>query len=101
MSHRNTIAAAQKRAALKEEMGNICWACGCKHNLHFDHPKGKDYESRNLSSLHRINRYWQEWNQGLLRLLCEECNTSKAYNNEELPPPPGVAVFKDNCWQPF
>ena len=65
------------REILVDAMGGKCAEPGCKYRgdkLHIDHPAGRDWEPRELSSHMRIKRYISEYNQGLVRLLCVKHN---------------------------
>lgn len=64
----------RRRDALREKLGNRCAICGWKIGLEFDHPHGRSYEPRLLSSHTRIARYELDAAAGNLRLLCRECN---------------------------
>jgi hypothetical protein len=62
--------------ALNEAMGNVCaWACSddpCEGSLERHHPNGRDYKPRQLSWRQRLKRYWQDYREGNLMLLCEK-----------------------------
>jgi hypothetical protein len=62
------------RAELLALLGGRCVECGTQSPLHVDHPKGRAYEPRELSSHTRAARYLAEARAGLVRLLCDECN---------------------------
>ena len=74
--HRNTVRAKKVRAELIAKLGGGCARCGeaNEEKLEFDHIHGRDYYPRDLSYLQRLNRYAQEAEAGLIRLLCKECN---------------------------
>lgn len=65
-----------RRAALIERMGGRCSNpdCRSRHRLQFDHPHGRPYEPRHLSSHTRIAQYERDFAAGNLRLLCDLCN---------------------------
>lgn len=62
------------RDALREKLGGKCSICGSTLDLEFDHPDGRLYEARRLSSHRRIAQYERDAAAGNLRLLCAECN---------------------------
>lgn len=62
------------RAELHADLGNECAECGSTHMLEIDHPWGRDWVPRRVASYNRWLRYRREHAQGLIRLLCKECN---------------------------
>lgn len=79
-----TQRAKKKRAALIEKMGGKCVKCGeddpCL--LQFDHIFGRNYNPNQLSYLCRMNRNAREFEAGLVRLLCEDCNLKERVKHE-------------------
>lgn len=71
---RQALHIARIRARLFEELGNACAECGETMPLQIDHPYGRDWTPRALSSYQRWRRYEKEHEEGLIRLLCEDCN---------------------------
>ncbi len=70
------------RDVLIEQLGGKCVVCGrSSMKMHIDHPKGRDWEPREVSSHTRIRRYIKEHKQGLIRLLCDKCNSSRRYDD--------------------
>lgn len=67
---------ADRRFALFMALGAMCVLCGEDDldELQFDHPFGRDYQPRDLSRWVRICRLEHEAKQGLIRVLCEDCN---------------------------
>lgn len=70
------------RAALLEQLGGKCALCGSTEDLTFDHIKGRDYVLSSMNQASRIRTYKKEAEQGLLRVLCWDCN------RKHLPPKP-------------
>lgn len=68
------------RDELIDKLGGKCSICGRKRKLHIDHWNGRDWEPREVSSHMRIKRYFAEYEEGKLRLLCVTCNCSRRYD---------------------
>ena len=62
------------KARLLEELGNECVECGSRDDLQIDHPYGRDWKPCRTNSYNRWLRYQREHLQGLIRLLCGDCN---------------------------
>ena len=62
------------RAELHEALGGCCAECQSTSQLEIDHPWGRDWNIRKLSLYNRWLRYRREHQQGLVRLLCKDCN---------------------------
>jgi hypothetical protein len=62
------------REQLHSELGGECSECRSTTQLEIDHPWGRDWVPRQVSSYQRWLRYRREHQQGLVRLLCKECN---------------------------
>jgi hypothetical protein len=78
--HRNSKLARKKRRELVATLGNVCALLDstCNGNLEIDHVYGRTWEPRTFSSLARVNRYLDEYKQGVqLQDLCKSHNTRK------------------------
>lgn len=73
------------KATLIADMGGQCAECGITYNLTIDHPYGRDWVPRKVSSYQRWLRYRREYYQGLVRLLCAECNNRIRPNRNNKP----------------
>jgi 5-methylcytosine-specific restriction endonuclease McrA len=62
------------RAFLVRVMGGHCCICGTTNNLQFDHPWGSTWMIRDQNARNRALRYFADWRNGNLRLLCRWCN---------------------------
>ena len=62
------------RSELIQRMGGVCANCGTTENLEFDHPFGREWSPRDISSHMRLKRYEADLAAGNLRLLCAQCN---------------------------
>jgi 5-methylcytosine-specific restriction endonuclease McrA len=69
----------QRRRKLIKELGGRCVNCSAKRNLEFDHIKAEDrtWSARKHSRWSRMVKYEREHRQGLIQLLCENCNKLK------------------------
>lgn len=85
--------ADKKRAELIRLMGGRCefHGQGCKGELEFHHPFGRDYEPSDFSRWQRIIKYRREWGLGLLILRCERHNRKDNRNAYE--PKAGAIPF--------
>jgi hypothetical protein len=89
-SKRWTVYAKRLRAALIVALGGACTWCGTTNDLEVDHILGRTWVARNLSSISRARRYWEEYNTGVpLRVLCSSCNGGYL-NNPKCKNPPNV-----------
>lgn len=72
------------RAELIAQLGAKCELCTVDDPdvLEFDHIHGRDYVVNQLSSSARMARYKREAEQGLLRLLCADCNLAVRKTND-------------------
>lgn len=86
MACRNNPKAKLKRQELIDFLGGKCALCGEKVDLEIDHPNGRNWDVRALSSYSRVVRYWQEALQGLIRVLCSTCNTRQAHLGKQHQP---------------
>lgn len=75
---RQALLIARIRARLFEELGNACALQDdtCDGPLSIDHPWGRNWTPRALSSYQRWRRYEKEHEAGLIRLLCKSHNDS-------------------------
>lgn len=62
------------RIQLFTELGWECAECGETSCLQIDHPFGRDWTPRRTNIYNRWLRYRREHEQGLVRLLCRDCN---------------------------
>lgn len=62
------------RSELHTALGGCCAECGSTSQLEIDHPAGRDWTPRKVSSYGRWLRYRREHAAGLVRLLCHDCN---------------------------
>lgn len=74
------------RAELFADLGGECAEADetCDGPLQIDHPYGRDWHPKRVSSYNRWLRYRREHQQGLIRLLCR-------YHNEIIRPKPTAA----------
>jgi hypothetical protein len=68
--------ACEIRDWLRKEMGGECEECGDKDDLHFHHPKGRDWAPASKNLLQRMKLYLRDYIDGRLMLLCRSCNCS-------------------------
>lgn len=92
MAKRQVEWAHRVKTRLIESLGGECWACGARVDLEIDHPNGRDWSVRRAGLTWRVSKYQREAKEGLVRVLCRECNSSNAYNGVELARP-GVNPF--------
>ena len=95
--HRNTRRARMLREQMIEQLGGRCVGlkpgpdgkslvpCGedDPDKLEFDHKDVITWVARKKNYLARINQYRREIEQGLIQLLCEDCNRQKQRQGEE------------------
>lgn len=81
---RNMVSKVRKTNALRRDLilklGGKCEQCGETRIdiLHVDHIFGRDWEVRRLCSRTRVNRYWEEYRNGVpMQVLCMVCNGEK------------------------
>ena len=56
-------------------MGGKCEECGeDKGDFVFHHPRGKKWKSSAVSSATRIRKYYKDFSDGNLQLLCKDCH---------------------------
>lgn len=84
MPCKQTLYAQRVRSELINKMGGVCVDCGAddQDKLEFDHVHGRDYEPKKLSYSARLARYRREFEAGLLRLLCADCNKKRRKIND-------------------
>lgn len=91
---------AKIKTFLFYELGDECDECGDDSDLQIDHPWGRDWTPREVSSYERWLRYAREHQQGLIRLLCRDCNNRiRPVKNKEGKPmlrPPEMAEKVSN-----
>jgi hypothetical protein len=70
------------KASLIHRLGGKCEICGSTESLEFDHPNGRNWQPRDLSSYSRLLKYREELDADpkSLRLLCS------THNHKEHPP---------------
>lgn len=69
---------ARMRSALIRDMGGKCALCSETVNLTFDHfPDPTSWDISRMAGPARIRRYREDWEQGMLRLLCFPCNRQR------------------------
>jgi hypothetical protein len=66
--------AQESRSRLLERLGGECAKCGATENLELDHPFGREWVARDKNRWVRMKLYWQDYESGNLRILCERCN---------------------------
>lgn len=79
------------RGKLFEALGPACAECGCSLDgipWEVNHIYRREWQPRKLSKYRRNLRYWREAQEGLVNLMCRECNL--AYR-----PKPGPVVSCD------
>jgi hypothetical protein len=103
MACRQTEYAKKLKAELVKSMGGICALCGENNpeKLEFDHKDGRDYEANKLSYSARLARYKREFEAGLLRLLCSDCNLSERKKNDNGAFVPTTSVIERTIEIPF
>ncbi len=69
--------AQRKRLELIERLGGKCVKCGATEDLEIDHIDGRTWDSKAYSQKGRVIRYWREFAEGLLQVLCGPCNKQK------------------------
>jgi hypothetical protein len=85
----------QYRDQLIKDMGNRCFTPSfkCTNQLQFDHIYGRTYELGSGYSIYTLKRYRDEYNKGLLRLLC-------SYHNQSLGAKKKNSGFRNNFLLP-
>lgn len=67
----------RRRDALLALLSDSCELCGSTENLTIEHPEGRDYSIRELSSFQRVKKYLEEFMVGVkLAVRCLSCNSS-------------------------
>lgn len=83
MANKRTAYWRDKAQTLREKIVNLlggkCVTCNKKKRLELDHidPNTRTWEACKLSQMGRARRYWKEFQQGLLQVLCRKCNSKK------------------------
>lgn len=62
------------KAELIKRLGGKCVQCGSETMLEINHIYGRTWQPRKLTHYRRVLRYRKEAAEGLLNVLCEECN---------------------------
>lgn len=62
------------QSALHDELGGQCALCGETHDLEFNHIYKRDWKPSKLNRYRRMLRYRREAKEGLISLLCSDCN---------------------------
>lgn len=77
--------AARMRDELSELLGGHCVRCGKTKSLQFDHidPRTRRWVAKSCSQRGRMRRYYEEFLEGLIQLLCKKCNQKKSDKIEE------------------
>jgi 5-methylcytosine-specific restriction endonuclease McrA len=62
-------------------LGGFCAECGSPDRIELDHidPSTRTWVAREHSQLGRAKRYWKDFENGLIQLLCKKCNLAKRY----------------------
>lgn len=69
---------ARRRLELLALLGDKCAECGGDDRLQVDHVNGRDWDIRAISAGKRVEKYWEEFLQGVaLQALCIHCNSSE------------------------
>ncbi len=63
-----------RREMLIIVMGGKCRLCGRTEDLEFDHPNGRTWKAEKKNKWNRQIAYEHDYEKGLLRLLCSDCN---------------------------
>lgn len=71
---RDVLRAKESRSRLLVQMGGECAKCGSTKNLQLDHPFGRDWVAKDKNRWTRMKLYWEDYEAGNLRILCERCN---------------------------
>ncbi len=72
------------RAQLIHDLGGACAECGSTSDLEINHIYGRSWTPRKLTHYRRVLRYVREAREGLINVLCSECN--KRYRPQAEPP---------------
>jgi hypothetical protein len=65
------------RAELERLLGPRCVSCGSEEEFTVDHEGGgRVYQARRVSSITRLRLYLEDARRGLVRRLCNSCNSS-------------------------
>jgi len=59
------------------ELGGQCVNCGSTENLEIDHKKPRQWRLEAVEMGRRVSRYVREAREGLVQVLCSECNKLK------------------------
>ena len=68
------LAVWRQRQFMMQALGNKCDDCGTDEWLEFDHWNGRNWSMRAKSQWARTRILMEEFQKGLLRLLCRSCN---------------------------
>lgn len=101
MSARQVAWAHRARAALIEQLGGACWACGALHSLEIDHIHGRNWTPSKKGLTWRISIYRREAREGLIRLLCQPCNGSNKFLHVDLPKPVTALACSADSSDPY
>lgn len=74
--HHDRLAKKLKRELIRS-LGGKCAHCSTKEDLAFDHIIGRNWDVSLYSKLDRLRRYRREAQNGLIQLLCRQCNARK------------------------
>ncbi|WP_437231052.1 hypothetical protein SH661x_002296 [Planctomicrobium sp. SH661] len=87
MHKRKLQGIAIRRKILVKAMGGQCEDCGCegtpRNKLEFHHTSPRTWVCRDKSRWSRQRLYEEEWDKGLLILLCAFCNKARGQPVEE------------------
>ena len=72
------------RLELIKRLGGKCQHCGATENLEVNHIYHKEWSPKRVNSAKRLRLYLKEAEEGLVNLLCEDCNKKyKAIDPEQ------------------
>ena len=83
MANYQTAYYRDRAQSLREKIvklfGGFCAFCGRKKRLQLDHIKAetRTWIAKKCSQMGRARRYWRDYQNNLLQVLCKKCNQIK------------------------
>lgn len=81
-------------------LGDECAVCGARERLEVDHPAGISWNRSRVDALGRAWLYVWEADQGLVRVLCRQCNAQLGHP-EDAPQAPEPTLWTALSNEPF